>query len=159
MIEHDFVAGWVSSLPAGVPRGLALQNAGWQMHGANATVLDRFDDARFRRYAKRWLPRFDWACAVSDADAAAAAALGAPVPVVVGNGVDFDRVADVPADRAEPDALLFTGTMSYPPNAEAAVWMASEVFPRRARCGRPRRCGSSGATRRRRSSAWPASRG
>ncbi len=133
LIEHDFAACWAADLPADVPCGLALQNAGWDMHapgrGLRAAV-HRFDDARFERYVRRLAPRFGWACAVSDEDAAAAAGLGVPAPVVIPNGVDFDRVASVPADRAEPGTLLFTGTLTYPPNAEGALWLGREVLPR-----------------------------
>lgn len=133
LLEHDFVASWVTHLPAELPCGLAMQNAGWRMHPAPAGVrgaAHRIDDARFERYVRRVFARFGWACAVSEDDAAAAAALGAPKPVVIANGVDFGRVADVPADRARPGALLFTGTLTYPPNAEGALWLAGEVLPR-----------------------------
>ncbi len=51
------------------------------------------------------------------------------MPVVVGNGVDFERVADVPAVVRTGCPALHRDD-ELPPDAEAAVWMASEVFPR-----------------------------
>ncbi len=53
-------------------------------------------------------------------------------PVVVGNGVDLERF--YPAYQDERDGrdpvLVFTGVMSYKPNADAAVWFARGVMPR-----------------------------
>jgi glycosyltransferase involved in cell wall biosynthesis len=130
VIEHDFAAGWALHLPRELPLGLALQNASWQLHRAQAGPLERFDDARFARYLRRSRDRFSWASAVSAQDAAAATAIGLPEPVLIANGVDLERVAGVAADAARPGTLLFTGTLGYPPNAEAALWFAEQVLPR-----------------------------
>jgi glycosyltransferase involved in cell wall biosynthesis len=132
LIEHDFAARWAAGLPLELPCGLALQNAGWRMRPQGQGLrgaLGRIDDARFERYVRRTAARFSWVSAVSEEDAAAATALGLAPPVVIANGVDFSRVADVPADAFDPRALLFTGTLTYPPNAEAALWFANDVLP------------------------------
>jgi polysaccharide biosynthesis protein PslH len=51
----------------------------------------------------------------------------------VSNGVDhryFDPALDHPPvyDTARPN-FVFTGTMDYPPNADAAIWFATEILP------------------------------
>jgi sugar transferase (PEP-CTERM/EpsH1 system associated) len=47
---------------------------------------------------------------------------------VVPNGVDGDAFAPDVATR-RPGAIVFSGTMSYPPNVRAARWFADECFP------------------------------
>ncbi|MEA2739218.1 MAG: hypothetical protein QOH05_2525 [Acetobacteraceae bacterium] len=51
----------------------------------------------------------------------------------VSNGVDaryFDPALDHPAvyDTTRPN-YVFTGTMDYPPNADAVIWFANEILP------------------------------
>ena len=51
----------------------------------------------------------------------------------VSNGVDhryFDPVLDYPPvyDTTRPN-YVFTGTMDYPPNADAVIWFATEILP------------------------------
>ena len=61
-----------------------------------------------------------------------------------------------PAGRASR-SRIFTGTLAYPPNAEALLWLLRDLWPRiRARGARARACSSSDATRRRRRAGWPA---
>lgn len=53
--------------------------------------------------------------------------------VIVPNGTDPVPVGSrdlVRADDLTPPTLLFAGQLSYPPNADAAVWFSSEVLPR-----------------------------
>jgi sugar transferase (PEP-CTERM/EpsH1 system associated) len=47
--------------------------------------------------------------------------------VVVPNGVDFEKFSrpDVPKNHD----LIFSGNMNYPPNIDAAVYLAKEIFP------------------------------
>ena len=47
---------------------------------------------------------------------------------VVPNGVDADAFAPELAARL-PGAIVFSGTMSYPPNVRGARWFADECFP------------------------------
>ena len=73
---------------------------------------------------------------VSDAEAALFASQHpdcAPRIRGVSNGVDhryFDPALDFPPfyDTARPN-FVFTGTMDYPPNADAVVWFAHEILP------------------------------
>jgi len=47
---------------------------------------------------------------------------------VIPNGVDIERFPFV-EDGREPYTIIFTGRMGYFPNADAAVWFATQVFP------------------------------
>lgn len=82
-------------------------------------------EERKARTLESWAIRsYDVVFAVSAEDAAA---LGG-TPVVVPNGVDTDRFRPSPLP-AEP-RICFTGTMHFPPNADAVVWFCEEVLPR-----------------------------
>jgi glycosyltransferase involved in cell wall biosynthesis len=47
--------------------------------------------------------------------------------ILVPNGTDVRP--DLSAAGHDPDAILFTGTMDYPPNVHAACWFAGECLP------------------------------
>lgn len=69
--------------------------------------------------------------AVSDADAASFQKLAPGCPVsVVPNGVDSQLYAqnDTSLDLGK-EALVFTGSMGYRPNVDAALWFADQVLP------------------------------
>ena len=58
---------------------------------------------------------------------------------VIPNGVDLERFSYAGPERRERATIVFTGRMGYFPNADAAIWFASEVFPRvRERIGEAR---------------------
>ncbi len=74
--------------------------------------------------------------AVSDADAAALKRLAPKLDVtVVPNGIDMDGYATPtpqlppPSHRRGDADLVFTGTMDFRPNVDAALWFAQEVLP------------------------------
>jgi sugar transferase (PEP-CTERM/EpsH1 system associated) len=51
----------------------------------------------------------------------------------VSNGVDLEyfdpaRIFPAPYDASKPN-FTFTGTMDYPPNADAVIWFAQEILP------------------------------
>jgi sugar transferase (PEP-CTERM/EpsH1 system associated) len=50
-------------------------------------------------------------------------------PVVVPNGVDLRRFAPGPPAARDPNRIVFTGVMDYPPNVEAVRRFAHEVLP------------------------------
>lgn len=70
--------------------------------------------------------------AVSDADARAFQHLAPGCAVsVVPNGIDVQQYAQHdPSLDLGPYALVFTGSMSYRPNVDAALWFADQVFGR-----------------------------
>ena len=115
----------------------ALQRTIYQ---AERRALKRLPGALYSLIQWRRLVRFgrlvcqvvDHVIAVSEADAAAFRQLAPNCPVaVVPNGIDAAPYAcdDTSLDLG-PAALVFTGSMSYRPNVDAALWFADEVLPR-----------------------------
>ena len=48
---------------------------------------------------------------------------------VVGNGVETLYFADAGGDAVGSRQIVFVGAMDYPPNKEAAIWFANQVWP------------------------------
>lgn len=67
---------------------------------------------------------------VPEIDAAAGNVVWGP------HGVDTERMAPRPEVAVRPDSVVMTGAMRYPPNAQGALWLAAEVWPR-IRAARP----------------------
>lgn len=87
----------------------------------------------YERAAFGWA---DGATAVSAAEAEEIRALGLRGPVtVIENGVDTDYFAPTGAPE-EPETLVFTGSMDWRPNQDAAHWFTREIWPR-LRAARP----------------------
>lgn len=82
---------------------------------------------RWERRAASWVAA---QVAISREDAVALSA-GPPVEVLAHNAAGEPYCE--PADHRRDIDVIFTGTMSYPPNAEAARWLAQEIAPRIAR--------------------------
>ncbi len=86
----------------------------------------RLEAARVRRYECE-LARKATFCTVTSADDMAA--LGNPANcVVVPNGVELDAFR-FRSERAACSDIVFTGRMSYYPNADAAEWFATTILP------------------------------
>jgi glycosyltransferase involved in cell wall biosynthesis len=138
MVEHDFASAWARRLPGGLRAGLVFQNAAWRYWARRAQnargpvrAASHIEAGRMRRHVRRALPRYERAWTVSEPDRAAVRELAPGLPVGLSpNGVDVSRLAGLPVAGGEDGALILTGTMSYPPNAEAAVWFVREVLPR-----------------------------
>jgi sugar transferase (PEP-CTERM/EpsH1 system associated) len=45
------------------------------------------------------------------------------------HGVDTERFAPRPEVAVEPGSVVFSGAMRYPPNAQAVLWFADQVWP------------------------------
>jgi polysaccharide biosynthesis protein PslH len=138
LVEHDWAAAWHLDLPPEVPRALTLHNVSWEYYEARARAAGGRRSAalsaearRFRSYDRRRLPAYDLLLAVSDADRSAVRELVDVPCEVVPNGVD---VSDPPTPREAGDRdgrlLLYTGTMTHPPNAEGLEWLLRDVWPR-----------------------------
>jgi glycosyltransferase involved in cell wall biosynthesis len=136
IVEHDNAAAWVADLPDTVPAVLELQNVGWHYYENRARAARGLARAasgaearRFRRHDARWFSRYAALVAVSDRDREdLAAATSTPVETVP-NGVAADELRPAAGD-GEPDTLLFTGTLSHPPNAEGIRWFVEAAWPR-----------------------------
>jgi glycosyltransferase involved in cell wall biosynthesis len=67
---------------------------------------------------------------VSDLERAHFSRMGGAPVALIENGVDCARYAALPAGRrAAPPVILFIGTLSWPPNAAAARFLATEALP------------------------------
>lgn len=86
---------------------------------------------RLRRYEADVCRRADRVLAVSKADAAALKRLVPELDVVViPNGIDTEAYQPATRGADQPhNQLLFTGTMDFRPNVDAALWFAREVLP------------------------------
>jgi polysaccharide biosynthesis protein PslH len=130
IVEHEFALRWASELPPSPRIGGVFQNTYWTVYERRSTAFSDLEARRLRRYVARHVGRLSHAWTVSDVDRAELGRLAPGLLVdVVPNGVDVRRFAP-PDAPGEPDRLLFSGTLDYPPNAEGIAWFADEVLPR-----------------------------
>lgn len=136
VIEHDWALGWASRVPARLPVGLVFHNLTDRLLTQQAETENgllawraRRDARLARRETDRLAPRLSTAFACSQPDADEVQRRWGVECAVVPNGADVDRLGTLPEREEIPGRILFTGTMSYPPNAQAARWFASEVLP------------------------------
>ena len=101
-----------------------LEQAAAVARGRRQRWLLERDRAKALRF-ERWLAAsFDVVVTVSAEDAAS---LPGRRVLIVPNGVDSDRFRPTPIPEAP--RLVFTGTLSYRPNVDAARWFCAEVQP------------------------------
>ena len=87
----------------------------------------RREAAGIRRLERMAIERCDAVVVISSAEAAVLEGPSDKV-VVVGNGVDTEYFTPQPRP-AGGTTIVFTGTMSYRPNAEGVCWFVREVWP------------------------------
>ncbi len=102
-------------------------------------VQTRSVTQRMRKNARRWLSlrairtqygRADRVVVVSDEDGTALREVKSDLAVsVIPNGVDLAGFGPRPDIARQPDRLLFTGALNYPPNVATAVFLCEEVMP------------------------------
>ena len=136
LLEGTPLARFLPAFPAAVPCVLDL----FDIHSVMARrVLDHapaadrraatWEAERTLAFERRAVSRCAACLVVSEQDAAAARSmLGATMVRIVPNGVDTAYFTPSPGP-AEPGALLFTGRMSYEPNADAAIHFVRDVLP------------------------------
>jgi glycosyltransferase involved in cell wall biosynthesis len=92
-------------------------------------LFNRVEYARFRRFEQACWARAD-ACVVTserEVEAVRTSAPDTPV-VVVPNAVDLDYFA--PSNTpAEPHTVIFSGTLDYRPNLDAARYLIDDIWP------------------------------
>jgi glycosyltransferase involved in cell wall biosynthesis len=137
-LVHDYATPWLDDLPERPATVVELQNVTSEYASTTADELSglarhfyRFDQKRYLKVAKRHLPNVDAQVFVSEEESALLQSL---IPenrakrIVVANGADFESLAAVAPDPREA-VMLFTGTMSYPPNYRGAIWFIEEILP------------------------------
>ena len=137
------MAPYVLDLPRTAPLAVDLVDVDsekWRSYSETMTGLKRWVYRReWRKVAaleQRIAREADLASFVSDAEADLFSSLvpaGHARVMGVSNGVDheyFDPTLDLPPlyDLSVPN-YVFTGTMDYPPNADAVAWFANDILP------------------------------
>ena len=135
-VEHDINAAWVGMLPSNrrFPVLLTLHNFSpdyYRSRADDSRGLRRLaylaEERRMTRYVRRHLPAFDHLVAVSERDAGLARRAFAGPITVVPNGAEVPDDSLPESDQAA--TVLYTGTMSHPPNRDGAIWLVEEVWP------------------------------
>ena len=136
LIQGTPLARFMPGLPAATPKILDLFDVHCRIAAralADAPAGER--DARAREaertlaFEQRAAHSCEACVVVSEEEAVEARTrLGARRVDVVPNGVDTSYFSPA-AESPERGALLFTGRMSYPPNADAACYFATDILP------------------------------
>lgn len=137
-VNHDWAADWIRRVDVGgAKRVLTLENLTWSYYENRAKVETGARRAAFAAEARRWrhfdLDRFtsyDALVTVSEHDAELLARETPSRVEAIPSGVDTRALAPGPVAPGAPPALIFTGTMAWPPNAEGLRWLLREVWPR-----------------------------
>ncbi len=138
-IEHSLLAAYRDGLPGslGARTVLSLHNVAFHQYHRMASIARnpvtgaayRLKSRAMRGAEAHYVRRYDAIVTVSARESELVTSLRAPLrPVVVENGVDCDKLRPLPAGGGE--ALLFTGLMCYPPNADAAIYFSRSILPR-----------------------------
>jgi glycosyltransferase involved in cell wall biosynthesis len=105
-----------------------------RMHQSERSLLRRsfsgLEHRRFRRFEQMWWRRASGCVVTSRREQAIVHRHAPSTPVeVVPNGVDLDYFAPTQV-AAEPDTVVFNGTLLYRPNLDAAYHLVDEIWPR-----------------------------
>lgn len=99
-----------------------------QTRGFSARLMTALQTFAARRYERAMFRGFGRVVVLTDVDAAALTQLAPGLPVrVIPNGIDLARFP--PAEPATAPILLFVGNYEYPPNLDAALFLARQIFP------------------------------
>ena len=135
LIGHDMSMAWSDDLPADLPAVLTCHNLLWNWYESRARLSDaptavllRAEAWRYRRFVASRLPRFHTAVAVSTSERDELVEMGARHVELIPTGVDIEALRPLPESDGPP-RVLFTGTMSYPPNREGGAWLVDRVWP------------------------------
>lgn len=87
----------------------------------------RMEYKRLLRYERDIFTKFDTKTIISQPDRALLPHPDRAEVVIIPNGVDHDYFKPVKGDKTYD--VVFTGNMGYPPNIDAAKFIAEEIFP------------------------------
>lgn len=135
VVGHDMSMAWSDDLPAGLPAVLTCHNLLWNWYESRArrtsgpaAAMLRAEAWRYRRFVRSRLGRFHTAVALSTIERDQLLEMGGTRVSLIPMGVDMSTFQPTP-ERDGPPRVLFTGTMSYPPNSQGARWLAERVWP------------------------------
>jgi glycosyltransferase involved in cell wall biosynthesis len=139
VVIHAYAAWWINDLETAVPSVIEVQELESPQHFANAERASGLSGwirgvaaRRSQRSERRMLPLYDQVVTMSNDEADALKTIVGPkLPPVeaIGNGADTSALAEIGPDPGDK-IVLFTGTMTFPPNVNAAAWLAAEVWPK-----------------------------
>ncbi len=117
-----------------IPKYLDLMDAmsaGMERRAEKSNIFNKWiwnkETQRLKKYEHHILKHFQNVSIISKADQAKIVSYFNPQIKVIPNGVDTDYF-EFNVDR-NSKVLLFTGNMSYPPNVESAIFLATEILP------------------------------
>lgn len=85
---------------------------------------------RVRSFEQRFYPEYDECVVVAEEDRATLRRLCPTLRVeIIPNGIDLDFFRPTPRELEQPQRLVFTGTMDFRPNVDAAKWFVAEILP------------------------------
>jgi glycosyltransferase involved in cell wall biosynthesis len=138
VVIHAYAAWWINDLDTSVPSVIEVQELESPQHFANAERATGISGwirgvaaRRSQRSERRMLPLYDQVVTMSVEEAEALKTIVGPkLPPVeaIGNGADTTELAQIGPDP-DDGIVLFTGTMTFPPNINGAIWLANDVWP------------------------------
>jgi polysaccharide biosynthesis protein PslH len=135
LVGHDMSMAWADDLPPQLPAVLTCHNLTWNWYESRARQASpaaalalRAEAWRYRRFVAAQLPRFHTAIAVSTIERDQLTEMGGARVALIPTGVDVEDLRPAPEKGGSP-RVLFTGTMSYPPNSQGGAWFAERVWP------------------------------
>lgn len=107
---------------------LIARRAAIEARGLRRGYLQR-EAGLLQRIERDAVCRADVVFAVSNQECDYYRRLGGRNVHLVPNGVDTQAYEDLPAGRRDSHTILYLGALSWPPNADAARYLATEVLP------------------------------
>jgi len=132
-------AHWIDYLPEFPLRVLVFHDVRSRIYEQRAGLaqslwarwIERLETWRYRHFERKYAQRYELAITVSSVDEAYARAHFRPNRLVtVPIPVDPEYFQPLTAFQEVPGRIMFTGTMNHPPNVDAALYFAHEVFPK-----------------------------
>jgi len=138
-IEHARMGSYLNIIPQNKRRKslLMFHNFTYQQYGRISQVERRWDrkirtrlnSLAMLHWEPRYAERFNRCTTVSDIDRQLLLKYNPRLNVdVIPNGVDIRKYQSLAAENLSP-ALLFIGTMKYPPCVDAALFFCREILP------------------------------
>lgn len=134
-VAHGAMA-FAADCVGGLPRVMDAVDAWALVQGeeiqasAQPQLLERLALGTIWRHERALLRRFEATVVVAERDRAALQALDPTARVeVIPNGVDTATYAPDPTVAQVPGLVVLHGAMNYPPNVDAALFLALEVMP------------------------------